>query len=928
MTEAQPFSSYSAALFAQKYAAAKSEKQLAQSFWRDFFSEVCGIGDTLTVGIEFEYPVRSATTNTVGFIDVLWPGILLIEHKSRGQDLDKAEKQARDYVISLEANKRPPVIIISDFKSFRIIELLAGTSSDFLLEELPDHLQQVEAIFKTHGRGASRVEVKADKTAAELMSNLFISFENAGYNDHEVSAFLIRILFLLFGDDTRLWKRNGEQGLFEFLVASSSSDGTGLGGTIQELFEILNQPRDKRPTSLSTLIRDFPYINGGLFASSLRTFSFTPTMREALLRACRYDWSGISPAIFGAMFQDIKDKEARRELGEHYTSESNILKVIGPLFLNDFNERLRKEWDSPQGLKRFQEELSTYTFADPACGCGNFLLVAYKKIRDLELRLAARLGELRGAKDAPALDGTWLLSVHLSQFYGIEYSEWSSQIASVAMFLAEHQANIEMEKLLGSAPDLLPLSDAPNITHGNALRLDWSSIFPMNERTFIMGNPPFLGARIQNEEQKEDTRLVWKGMRGSGDLDYVSNWYYLAADYIRNSGVRVAFVSTNSITQGEQPALIWGHLEPMGIGIDFAHQTFKWSNESSGQAAVHTVIIGISNRSKIGKKELWIYPSITDSPEITRVNNINAYLLDAPNILITSRSTPLSRTLGKMDFGSMPNDGGFLSNIDSNEAERIRNSDPIASKYLRKIIGGRELLHNEERWCIWLPDASPSEIRNSPELSKRVLAVRDLREKSTRDSTKKLASVAYLFGEIRQPKKQYIAVPRTSSENRDYIPVAWLSPEVITNDGLLVIDDATLATMGIVSSRFFRVWAAAVSGRLKSDFRISASITYNNFPMPDLTREQQSKVEDAMDGVLLARQFFLSSTLADLYDPATMPPQLRQAHDKLDSELAKVFGVKANASDEAILTRLFELYNEMTAGLFPAPPPSKRKKAA
>lgn len=455
----------------------------------------------------------------------------------------------------------------------------------------------------------------------------------------------------------------------------------------------------------------------------------------------------------------ISRTKRRGELGEHYTSESNILKVIGPLFLNDFNNRLRKEWHSPQGLKRFQEEFSTYTFADPACGCGNFLLVAYKRIRDLELRLAARLGELRGPKDAPALDGTWLLSVRLSQFYGIEYVEWSSQIASVAMFLAEHQANIEMEKLLGSAPDLLPLSDAPNITFGNALRLDWSEIFPMNERTFIMGNPPFLGARIQSDEQKGDTRLVWQGMRGSGDLDYVSNWYHEAAGHIRRSDVRVAFVSTNSITQGEQPSLMWGYLEPMGIHIDFAHQTFKWSNEAGGQAAVHTVIIGISNRPSVGKKELWIYPTTDGSPELKKVDNINAYLLAASNILISSRSTPLSQTMPKMDFGSMPNDGGFLSNISSEEAQRIRKTDPTAAKYLRRIIGGQELLYDEERWCLWLEDADPKDLKESPELRKRVASVREGREKSKRGSTNKLANVSYLFGEIRQPKKQYMAVP-------------------------------------------------------------------------------------------------------------------------------------------------------------------------
>lgn len=928
MTEAQSFSSYSAAVFAKKYAAAKSEKQLAQSFWRDFFAEVCGISDPLSAGIEFEYPVRSTSTNNVGFVDVLWPGIVLVEHKSQGQELDKAEKQARDYVISLEANKRPPIIIVSDFQRIRIIEIIAGTSSEFALAELPDHLQQVEAIFKTRGLGASRVEAKADTTAAELMSALFVSFEEAGYGGHEVSVFLIRILFLLFGDDTRLWKRSGEFGLFEYLVDTSAKDGTGLGGTIQELFEILNLPREKRPTSVSPAIADFPYINGGIFSEPLRIFGFTEPMREALLKSCRYDWSGISPAIFGAMFQDIKDIKKRRELGEHFTSEANILKVIGPLFLNDFNNKLRKEWDNPHGLKRFQEELSTYTFADPACGCGNFLLVAYKRIRDLELRLAARLGELRGAKDAPALDGTWLLSVRLSQFYGIEYEEWSSQIAGVAMFLAEHQANIEMEKLLGSAPDLLPLSDAPNITHGNALRLDWEELFPINDHTFIMGNPPFLGARVQSDEQKEDTRTVWKSMRGSGDLDYVSNWYLVASRHIRHSGARAAFVSTNSISQGEQPPLIWSQLEPMGIHIDFAHRSFKWTNESKNQAAVHTIIIGISNRLIPGRKELWNYPVADGAPELAMVENINAYLLSAPNILITPRSTALSNTLPRMRLGSMPNDGGFLSNISGEEAERIRKTDPVAAKYLRKLLGAEELIDNEERWCLWLEGANQSDLKHSKELSKRIIAVQEHRAKSRRAATQKLANSPALFGEIRQPKSQYVGVPFVTSENRDYLPLAILSADVIASNRIGVISDDSLLVSGILSSKIFTTWNKAVSGRLESRLNLSVIITYNNFPMPEITNAQRKKIEDAMDGILLSRSFFMTSSLADLYDATSMPPQLRQAHETLDKEVAKIFGINANASDEAILIRLFELYNEMTAGLFPAPPPTKRKKAA
>ena len=927
MGDEQKFSAHAAAEFAKKYAEASSEKQLAQTFWRDLLVNVCGVVDPLAVGVEFEYPVRSVSTGTIGFIDVLWPGVLLVEHKSAGHDLDKAEKQARDYLISLEPSLRPPVIILCNFQQWRIVEVLAGTSAEFALDQLADNLHRLEATIGSRGSGAARVEVLADAKAAQLMAALFVSFEEAGYEGHEVSVFLVRVLFLLFGDDTRMWKRSGDRGLFEALVINSSSDGAGLGGTLQELFQILDTPRDNRRTSISQQLAEFPYVNGGLFKETLPIFSFTTAMREALVEACGFDYSLISVVIFGELFQFIKSKEDRRELGQHFTSEKSIMKVIGGLFLNEFNERLHKSWDSATSLKKFKQDLETYIWCDPACGAGNFILVAYKKLRELDLRISARLQELSGGASAVGLDASWGVSVHLHQFYGMEIDEWSSAIASVALFLAEHQANIATEKIMGSAPDILPLSDAANIMHTNALREDWYQCFPITDRTYIMGNPPFYGARLQTPEQKKDTESVWGGIKGVGALDYVSNWYRKAADCIASKGAKVAFVSTNSITQGEQPAIIWGELTQMGVGISFAHRTFKWNNDASGMAAVHTVIIGMEHAPVARRKELWDYETPISDPTMTMVDNINAYLLDAPDILITNRSKPLSPKTQSLDYGSQPNDDGILSNISPDDANEIRKNDPIAAKYLRRIVGAQELLHNEERYCLWLVDATPNELRSSPELARLLAEVRVVRNKSTREATRELAKTPHLFGFINAQKSKYLAVPRHSSENREYLPVELFDPSVIPSDALSVISDASLITFGVLSSKLFWVWSQAISGRLESRIRISGGTTYNNFPFLDLTDEQAKALEEAAADLLTSRRYFPHNSLADLYDPLTMPAQLRKAHDLLDKTVNKIYGLPGKATERQMLAKLFDLYTQQTATLF-TPPPRRRRAAA
>jgi hypothetical protein len=903
------FSAHEAHKFAERYATTSSEKQFAQTFWRDFFSHLLRIDDLTSTGIEFEVPVRSHLSGKVKWIDVLWSGVLLIEHKSAGENLDKAEQQAREYLLSLDQSKVPPVVILCDFARFRIIEVLAGTSHEFALSDLPANLERLQTIFGNRGIGSTAVEISADTKAAELMAKLFIEFEKAGYAGHETSVFLVRVLFLLFAEDTRMMKK----GVFTNFVADSPSSGSGLGAMLQELFEVLNSPKEKRPSTTPESLREFPYVNGGLFAETIINFSFNESMRKALIDATAYDWSGISPAIFGSLFQSVRDQETRRTMGEHFTSEQNIMKVIGDLFLNDFNERLAKAWDAPIQLKRFHQELGEYNFFDPACGSGNFLVVSLKYLRALELRILARIQELEGTGQM-ALDVSLAQKINLSQFHGIEIDEWSSAIAGVALHLADHQSNLQWEEIIGTAPNRLPLTQGANIVNANALRADWSQIAPLGEKTFIMGNPPFFGARFQTPDQKSDTMSVWGDIKGAGDMDFVSNWHLIASRHIATKGGKAAFVSTSSLSQGEQPSILFPQLSSLGVGISFAHRTFVWSNDAKGQAAVHCVIIGLARDLPL-KKNLWTYRNGKGQPVLKLADNINGYLLGAPNVTITNRSTPLSAVTPRMDFGSMPNDGGHLSDIDLDTAEQIRESDPIAGKYLRPLIGGRELIHNEKRFCLWLEGADPSNIRQSLELSNRVSAVRDQRLASKREATKRLASRPAEFAEIRQPKGDYLAVPLITSHERDYLPVAPIPAEVVANNKIGIIQEKTLETFAFLVSRVFTVWNKAISGRLKSDLNVSISLTYNNFPFPVLSSDDLAYVHSAADAVLSVRSSFPLNSLADLYGVNSMPATLRQAHEALDKAVLKTFNLKPIASDEEILSTLFQRYSDAVGEL-------------
>ncbi|MDJ0324323.1 class I SAM-dependent DNA methyltransferase [Cryobacterium sp. PH31-AA6] len=925
-----------ARIFADKWATVTNEKQFAQSFWSDFFHQVIGVEDLLATGVDFEFPIKNVATGTTNFIDVLWGGVVLIEHKSAGKSLDGAEVQARQYMVSLSPHLRPPVLIVSDFANIRIIDVLLGTSVQFPLTGLPKHLDHLDSIFKVYGSKATAQEIDADIKAVNLMANLYVEFEKNGYEGHAASVFMVRILFLNFGDDTRMWKK----GLFADFLAESAESGAGLGGSIQELFQILNTHKEERPQNLPASISAFPYVNGGLFKEVIPVFSFNAEMRTALIASSSYDWSKISPAIFGAMFQTIKSKENRRALGEHYTSQQNILKVIRPLFLDEYLEQLRKVWDDRAGLKKLRKDLGTKNYLDPAAGSGNFLLVAYKRLRDIEHKIIARLIELEGkvttGHDGEELQvgldglGTIGLTVSLEQFHAIEFEQWSSQIASVAMYLAEHQANQELDELTGAAPTIFPLSHAATIRQGNALRIDWADVCPMNNDTIIMGNPPFYGSSWLSADQKDDQALVWGKTKSAGILDYVASWYLVAARQMEGTTARAAFVSTSSISQGQQPPVIWGALKQLGMGIDFAHRTFAWNNDGGKNAAVHCVIICFSANGKPSLRSLWSYPSLKAEPVLVRVKNINSYLLDATDALITSRSNPLQGGTQKMTNGNKPVDGGLLSNISVEEAQEIEATDPIAAKYLRRVVGSAELIGGSLRYGLWLKDADPSDLLASPVLKDRIAKVREMRLASTKLDTQKSATRAWEWQQaLRQPTTEYLAVPRVSSQEREYVPMAVMPANVVPNDKLLYIPNATSETFGIMMSSVFNIWNRAISGRLKSDYSLSAEVTYNNFPFPDLSNEAtMKKVQSAADAVLVAREQFPTSSLAVLYNRNAMPLALRNAHNALDKAVLNAYGLKANATDAGVLELLFGMYADLTQGLLAPEKKTKRRGAS
>ncbi len=923
-------------VFSAEWRDASSERADKQTFWNQFF-EVFGMNRRALAS--FEERVKRET-GRYGFIDLFWKNMLLVEHKSRGESLDKANSQAFAYIQDLVNSGRqdeiPRYVIVSDFQRIALhdlepdeqldLPLFAGRrveTIEFPLSELHRNIHSFAFIpgYKQHHfADPDPINIKA----VGILGNLHRALEGGGYRGHYLERFLVRVLFCLFAQWTGIFEQNEFQ---LYIENRTAADGSDLGRALEELFRVLDTPKENRQTHLDETLANFPYVNGELFRERLDFAAFNKPMREALLRATEFDWSQISPAIFGALFQSIMLDADRRRIGAHYTSERDILKVIRPLFLDKLRaefEAIRNDSSTRQRarLDDFLERLTKLKFLDPACGCGNFLVIAFRELRLLELdALILR----QGAQTSLTLDEVNRLSrVDVDQFYGIEIVEWPARIAEVALWLMDHQMNIKVSESFGQLYQRLPLKKSPHITIGNALRLDWQDVLPSDECSYVLGNPPFVGHHYQSPEQKEDQRAVLKNISASGVLDYVCNWHIRSAEYIIGTAVVAAFVSTNSITQGEQAGILWSEIfSRYHLKISFAYRTFAWQSEARGKAHVHVVVIGISAVSP-ETKLLFEQDPLSNIASAVQVRNIGPYLVEGPDLAIVNRSKPLC-DVPAMTWGNKPTDGGgFILSVEEREA--LFQSEPEVRKYVRRYMSGRDLLNDEIRYCLWLKDAKPEEMRRSPMVMSRLERIRSFRLSSDAISTRKYADYPSLFRQTAQPDTDYLAIPEVSSERRAYIPMAYVSKDIICSNTVQFVRDATPYHFGVLSSLMHMAWVKQVAGRLESRYRYSNTLVYNNFPWPESPSEKQrAAVEHAAGGVLEARRKSPGSTLADLYDPRTMPPDLQRAHKELDRAVDRCYRAEPFTSDRQRVEYLFSLYEKLTAPLLPAP--AKRKRA-
>lgn len=902
-----------ALLFSKTWADACNEDSQAKPFWIDFF-EIFGITNKRVA--TFELNVKKLG-GAQGFVDLFWPGVLLVEHKSRGKSLDDAVDQAIGYLHNLPERDLPQLVVVCDFARFRVRRLATGETVEFELKHLHKHVKLFGLLagYKVQDiRSEDPVNIKA----AERMGRLHDALKASGYSGHALEVLLVRLLFCLFADDTGIFQP--AQSFRDFVEERTAPDGSDLGPRLGQLFQVLNTHESQRSKNIDEQLGQFAYINGRLFEETLPMADFSTAMREALLDACALDWSAISPAIFGSLFQSIMDEKARRNLGAHYTSEANILKLIKPLFLDELHAEFERVKGHRNKLFEFHKKLRQLTFFDPACGCGNFLVISYRELRELELKVLRADHELSAHKGQLTVDVHGLIGVNVDQFFGIEIEEFPAQIAQVAMWLVDHQMNLRVSVEFGLYFARIPLKSSPQIRHANALQLDWNEVLPAQRCSYVLGNPPFLGKTYQSKEQKADLAGVMHGIHGAGDLDFVCGWYVLAAQYMQGrTGTQAAFVSTNSITQGEQVAVLWGEMHRLGMHTHFAHRTFQWTNEASGKAAVHCVIVGFGPENQ-AVKTIYEYEDIKGLPHAVPVKRINAYLVDAPDVLLNKRRTPICQVT-EMTNGSKPTDGGHLL-LDDAEKENLIKAEPQAAQWIRPFMGAEEFINKTARWCLWLVDCPPKELRLMPEVMKRVQAVKAMRMASTDKQTQQDAGTPTQFQKIRQPASNYLLIPSVSSERRNYVPIGFMDTNVVVSNLVYAVPDATLLHFGVMTSSMHNAFMRFTCGRLKSDFRYSNTIVYNNYPWPGfagepLSDKHRTAIEQAAQCVLDARAQFEDSSLADLYDPLTMPPALLKAHQKLDTAVDAAYqpsgGKKSYTSDAERVAFLFELYRRITS---------------
>ena len=878
--------------FSKEWEKEQREHAESQSFWNDFFN-IFGISRKRVAS--FEEPVKKLGEQR-GRIDLFWKGTLLVEHKSRGKDLAKAYTQAMDYFPGLKEAELPKYILISDFETFKLYDLEEDKNYEFTLNELYKnvHLFGFIAGYTKHKVVA---EDPINIQAAQMMGKLHDKLKDVGYDGHSLEVFLVRLLFLGFAEDTSIFEKRA---FLEFLENKTSEDGSDLGSKLTELFQVLNTPFEKRLKNLDESLATFPYVNGKLFEEFLPIPSFDSKMREILLECCYLDWSKISPAIFGSLFQSIMDKEHRRNLGAHYTSEANILKLIRPLFLDELYEKFEKIKKNKKQLAEFHKELSTLHFLDPACGSGNFLIIAYRELRILELEI------LKILYSENVLDISSIVWCDVDQFHGIEVEEFPAQIAQVAMWLIDHQMNMMISEHFGQYFVRLPLKKSADIIHANSLQIPWEDVINSDKLTYILGNPPFIGSNIMTKIQRAEVVKEFHDVKGAGVLDYVTAWYLKASKYIQNTKIKVAFVSTNSIVQGEQVGILWKELfSNYGIKIHFAHQTFNWSNEAKSNAAVHVVIIGFAQFDSTNKR-IFEYENIKSNAHEKSAKNINAYLVEGDDIVIEKRRKPLCNVLNIIKGNYYAKSEGLI--IEEKDLDYLVKNEPNAKKWIKLLIGADEFINNRKRYCLWLVDCPPDELRKMPLVMERVNRVREDRLKSTDKGMQNLAPIR--FRETNNPDK-CIVIPVVSSEKRPYIPIGFIDKNTISTNGNLIIPNGDLFLFGQLTSLMHMAWVKYTCGRLKSDYRYSKDLVYNNYPFPKNVSEKQKKaVEEKAQNVLDIRASFSDCSLADLYDPLSMPPNLKKAHQELDKAVDNCYGSKSFKNDKERIEFLFGLYEE------------------
>ncbi len=912
-----------------------AERQQAQSFLRDFLS-VFGVENPLENDGEFEHKCPKEVGDD-GYIDYFLPKKLIVEMKSKGKDLGKAFEQVKDYVFHLPADEMPELVLVCDFDKFELYHRTTAEHVSFRLKDIRKYVRHFANIagYETQRIYDEQFEVNVE--AAMKMAKIHDALKEFGYEGHELEVYLVRLLFCMFAEDTGIFPQ------FSFINYNQNSkqDGADLSLRLHQLFEILDMPPEKRAKRaiLAADLKQFAYVDGGLFHEILHTPDFNEKMRQTLIDCCLFDWSRISPAIFGSMFQGIMDPEQRREIGAHYTSEENILKVINPLFMDDLWAEFERVKSTPKKLEPFHEKIAHLRILDPACGCGNFLITTYKELRRLELEII----KMKYPSRQRLLDVSPLIKVSIEQFYGIEILEFPCEVARTGMWLVEHLMNREVGEWFGMAYADLPLKRSAHIYCENALRHDWQDLLKDDKEysadlkfDYIIGNPPYVGARYMNPSQKDDLAQVFGNQKNAGNLDYVTCWVKRAADDMAiHSNTRTAFVMTNSVTQGETPANLWQPLFDNGLHIDFAWRTFKWTNEGRGKAAVHCVIVGFSRFDKQERKTIFDEQiDKRDGKELKQIlkqhcKQINAYLVDAPCISVLSRNKPLCN-IPEIGIGNKPIDGGNYLFLDD-EKDAFVNAEPASEKYFKRWYGSDEFINNRPRWCLWLGDCEPADLRKMPECMKRVQAVQKFRLASKSDGTRKLAQRPTRFHVENMPKQNYIVIPEVSSEKRKYIPVGYMSPDVLCSNLVKLMPNATLYHFGILTSSVHMAWMRAVCGRLEMRYRYSKDIVYNNFPWPDLTvecgvgsgkkkasetnEEYQKRIEAKIslcaEEILRARDNHPDSSLADLYDPLTMPPDLLKAHKTLDKAVMELYGYSPAMSEAEIVADLMVRYQKL-----------------